>query len=193
MKHRNCGALRRVLSLCLALAMLLALLPATRLITEVSASSQTVTVYFKNSDGWGDVYGYVWDSSNTALMGTWPGTKLSTDSTGMYKLSVEYVPTTTGTFNFIFNSGSGSQTADLSLTYSQVVSGNTYWVSGAAGQPAVYAPPTISGGKVTFTYEGTASSVLLAGSMNGWAGASMTKSGSTFTYTCDLQPGQYEY
>ena len=192
---KNC---RRIVSFCLILAMLLTLLPAITLFPVVeanAASSQTVTVYFKDSDGWGNVYGYVWNGSGTQLMGSWPGTQLSKNSTtGLYELKVEYTPSSSDSFNFIFNNNNGSQTANLSLSYDQLISGNTYWVGGGSGSPAKYAPPSISGKTATFTYESSsASSVLLAGTMNGWSGVSMTKSGSTFTYSCQLEPGAYEY
>ena len=184
---------KRVLCLVLALVLMLGLLPAVQLITPVHAAS-TVTVYFKNSDGWSNVCGYAWDSSQNTLLGAWPGTKLTANSNGLYEMKVSYTPSSSNTFNFTFNNGdNGSQTADLSLSYSQLTSGNTYWVNGGSGTPAKYAPPTVSDGKVTFTYEGSASKVQLAGTMNGWSAVTMTKSGSKFTYTYDLEPDMYEY
>ena len=186
------GAVKRMLSLVLALVMLLSLVPATGLFTTEVSAATTQTIYFKNSNGWGSVYGYAWDSNQNALLGGWPGTKLSQDSSGYYKMSVS----ASGSLNFIFNNGSGgdgNQTADLSLTAAQVSAGKTYLVDGVAGSPVAYTPPVINGSKVTFTYEGSASKVLLAGSFNGWSGVSMTKNGTTFTYTYDLEPGMHEY
>ena len=186
------GFAKRFLSLILAFVMLLSLLPvADWMATQVSAAA-TQTVYFKDSNGWGTVYGYAWDSAQKPLMGSWPGTKLSKDSSGLYKLSVS----TGGALNFIFNNGNGgdgNQTADLSLSATQVSAGKTYVVDGVSGSPLVYAPPVINGGKVTFTYVGSASKVLLAGTMNGWSGVAMTKNGNTFTYTYELEAGMYEY
>ena len=185
------GTAMRLLSLILAFVMLLSLLPVTDLFTQVRAAS-TQTVYFKDSNGWGTVYGYAWDSAQNQLMGSWPGTKLSKDSSGLYKLTV----TTNGSLNFIFNNGSGgegNQTADLSLTATQLSSGKAFVVDGVGGTPKAYTPPVVKDGKVTFTYEGSASKVLLAGTMNDWSGVAMTKNGTTFTYTYDLEPGTYEY
>ena len=178
----------RLLSLLLAFVLLLALVPAP------ARAAQTVKVYFRNADSWSDVYGYVWDAGGSNLLGDWPGKKLSKDSaTGLYVLSVDYTPTSSGKFNFIFNNNAGAQTGDLSLSYSQLTSGKQYWVNGGSGTANVYALPTVSDGKVTFTYEGSGSSVKLAGTMNDWSGVAMTKSGSTFTYTCQLSAGTYEY
>ena len=187
------GAVKRLLSLMLALALVLSLLPAVGLLDFKASAATTQTIYFKNSNGWGSVYGYAWDSSQKQLLGEWPGTKLSKDSNGYYKMSVSV---SSGSLNFIFNNGSGgegNQTADLSLTSAQVSAGKTYTVDGISGKPVAYTPPVVKDGKVTFTYEGSASKVLLAGSFNGWSGVAMTKSGSTFTYTYDLEPGMYEY
>ena len=186
------GAVKRLLSLMLALALVLSLMPAIGLFDIQVSAATTQTIYFKNSTGWSSVYGYAWDASQNQLLGGWPGTKLSQDSSGFYKMSVS-IPS--GSLNFIFNNGTGgegNQTADLSLTSAQLSAGKTYIVDGM-GSPVTYTPPAINDGKVTFTYEGSASKVLLAGSFNSWSGVSMNKSGNTFTYTYDLEPGTYEY
>ena len=194
---KNC---RRIISFCLTLALLLSLLPAVQLFPamEVSAASaQTITVYFKNTYAWDKVCGYVWDSNGARLLGDWPGKALSADSTGLYKLSFDITPVSGANINFIFNNGNGgdgNQTGDLYLSYSQQISGDTYWVNGPGAVPAKYALPTVSNGKVTFSYQSSsASTVKLAGTMNSWSGVSMTKSGSTFSYTYSLEPGTYEY
>ena len=178
----------RLLSLLLAFVLVLALVPVP------ARAAQTVKVFFRNADGWSDVYGYAWDSSNAQLLGQWPGKKLSKDSdTGLYVLTVDYTPGSSNKFNFIFNNNAGAQTGDLSLSNTQLTSGKQYWVNGGSGTPVVYALPQVSNGKVTFTYEGSAGSVKLAGTMNDWSGVAMTKSGSTFTYTYELSAGTYEY
>ena len=197
MKHKHTGgsfrsgAATRLMSLILAFVMVLSLLPAIGLFDFQVSAASTQTVYFKDSTGWGTVYGYAWDSNQKTLLGSWPGTKLTKDSSGLYKMTVSL----TGSLNFIFNNGNGgegNQTADLSLSASQVSSGKSYIVDGM-GAPVVYTPPVINNGKVTFTYTGSASKVLLAGTMNGWSGVAMTKSGDTFTYTYELEAGSYEY
>ncbi|MBE6924441.1 MAG: type I pullulanase, partial [Ruminococcaceae bacterium] len=182
---------KRIISIILVLAMLLSLIPILAFMKASAATTQTVKLYFKNTDGWSKVYGYVWDSKGNPQMGSWPGTALSADSNGLYVLEVNY---TTGTgLNFIFNNNGGSQTGDLSISDTKLASCQSWWVAGASGSPTKYALPVSSNGKVTFTYEGSASTVKLAGSMNGWSGVSMSKSGSAFTYTYELAPGKYEY
>ena len=193
MNARTTG-LRRVLSFCLCLALLLGLLPM--LPQQAQAASQTINIYFKNTDGWSNVCGYAWKGTSTTLMGDWPGTALTKNSDGLYVLSLSYDASVSGTLNFIFNNGSsgeGNQTADLSLNASQLLSCQNWWVSGSGGSPAKYAPPEVDGSQVTFTYEGSASEVQVAGSFNGWSAVDMTKSGSAFTYTTTLESGQYEY
>ena len=65
-------------------------------------------VRVKMSDG-SAPYLYAWESTSTALAGTWPGTLLTQkDSEGYYYMELD----TTGTYNVIFNNGS-AQTADI--------------------------------------------------------------------------------
>jgi alpha-amylase len=93
--------------------------------TQVSAAA-TQTVYFKDSNGWGTVYGYAWDSAQKPLMGSWPGTKLSKDSSGLYKLSVS----TGGALNFIFNNGNGGDGNQFDLE--EFADGKTYTIVSTA-------------------------------------------------------------
>ena len=183
-------ACRRLI--CLLLVAVLAVSPLFGGLSNAAFAADETLVYFSNIDDWSDVYGYVWDANGNTVNGDWPGAPLSPDANGLYVLKLENV---SGGINFIFNNNSGSQTADLKLTAAQLTSGDAYWVAGGSGSPAVYAPPSFSGTKVTFTYAGTGSKVYVAGSFNGWStsAAPMTKSGSVFTYTCELKPGQYEY
>ena len=185
-KHFFSENICRMLSLVLALVMMFSLLPAVSV-----AASSTVTVFFRNADDWQSVYGYAWDTEGKTLVGDWPGRQLTANTEGLYELTIPY--SGTGKMNFIFNSGDGSQTRDLSLSSTQIASGESYWVNGGSGTPNLRALPTFKDGKVTFIYEGTASKVLLAGTMNGWKGVAMTKVGSTFTYTCEVPAGICEY
>ena len=188
MKHA-----KRLLSLLMALILVLGILPVIPLTT--ASAAQSVTVYFKDTDGWGNVHGYVWDSNNDQLLGDWPGTQLAKGSNGLYALTVDYNSSVSSKFNFIFNDGADRKTADLSLSNSQLSSGDTYFVSGGNGTPTKMVLPSVSGNKVTFTYEGSGTNVYVAGSMNDWSTSAnkMTKSGSKFTATMELAPGQYEY
>lgn len=62
----------------------------------------TFTVHFKNTQGWENVYMYVWGDSNNPLT-TWPGMQMTQGSDGYYvaELSVSG----TGTYNYVFNNG----------------------------------------------------------------------------------------
>ena len=65
-------------------------------------------VRVKMSDG-SAPYLYAWEGSSTALAGAWPGTLLTQkDSEGYYYYDLE----TTGTYNIIFNGGSGAAKTD---------------------------------------------------------------------------------
>ena len=74
-----------------------------------------LTVHYNNPNRWEKVYGYAWNpASNAQLLGAWPGTELSENAThaGWYDLVVKNLEA--GTVGFIFNSGSGVQTENLS-------------------------------------------------------------------------------
>lgn len=76
--------------------------------------SQTGTfrVRYQNTENWDNVNVYIWDADNKKIVGEWPGkpmTKDTTNDTYYYDLTV----TGTGTYNYIFNNGSGTQTGDI--------------------------------------------------------------------------------
>ena len=70
----------------------------------------TFRVHFKNTQGWEHVYMHVWADSSNPLT-SWPGMQMTQGSDGYYvaELSVSG----TGTYNYIFNNGSGKQTKDI--------------------------------------------------------------------------------
>lgn len=74
--------------------------------------SQTGTfrVHFKNTQGWEHVYMHVWADSSNPLT-SWPGMQMTQGSDGYYvaELSVSG----TGTYNYVFNNGSGKRTKDI--------------------------------------------------------------------------------
>ena len=74
--------------------------------------SQTGTfrVHFKNTQGWEHVYMHVWADSSNPLT-SWPGMQMTQGSDGYYvaELSVSG----TGTYNYVFNNGSGKQTKGI--------------------------------------------------------------------------------
>ena len=70
------------------------------------SQSGTFKVRYKNTNNWNDVYMYVWNGGNEPL-GKWPGTAMEKDANGDY--CCDLTVTGTGTYNYIFNSGSDSQ------------------------------------------------------------------------------------
>ena len=70
----------------------------------------TFRVHFKDTQGWENVYMHVWADSSNPLT-SWPGMQMTQGSDGYYvaELSVSG----TGTYNYVFNNGSGKQTKDI--------------------------------------------------------------------------------
>lgn len=70
----------------------------------------TFRVHFKNTQGWEHVYMHVRADSSNPLT-SWPGMQMTQGSDGYYvaELSVSG----TGTYNYVFNNGSGKQTKDI--------------------------------------------------------------------------------
>ena len=76
------------------------------------ASSSTTTIWCSGSSSY---YMYAWDSSNSSLLGSWPGTQFSALSTKTVDGTTYYGTTfSTSPVSVIFNTGSGgSQTGDI--------------------------------------------------------------------------------
>ena len=74
--------------------------------------SQTGTfrVRYQNTENWDNVNVYVWDGNNKPA-GEWPGKPMTKDTDGTYYYDLTV--TGTGTYNYIFNNGSGTQTGDI--------------------------------------------------------------------------------
>ena len=196
-KMRN-PILRKILSIFIAFAMILALLQASAFKVD-AASTVKVRLHFRNSKQWNDVYVYAWEKD--PITASWPGDKLSIDSDGYYTYEVS--KSSSSALNFIFNDGGSNQTGDLSLS-AATLAGDAdgvveRWVDGAENvrNNPLKGLPTVSGNKVTFKYTGAAgSSVYLAGSMNGWSTTAnkMTESpAGVYTCTIELAPGEYQY
>lgn len=82
---------------------------------EVKAAEAT-PIYFLNTEGWDNVYAYVWGDSEA--LGGWPGTQAQNNGGDWYTISV---PRGTG-FNVIFNNGGGNQAGNVYVNDSA----NTY-------------------------------------------------------------------
>ncbi len=175
-----------------------------------------VTLHFADTLGWGAVYAYGWDSDGGTTLGSWPGTALGTDDTGLY--TVTYTLTVPGGegLNVIFNNGgNGAQTVDLSIPYAELKSGSVErWIQPTTefvdddtantkyncdiltSADAIVQSPVVSGTSVTFEYkDSSAASVKVAGSWNSWTQVSMTKnSHGVWSYTVNnVTPGIHTY
>lgn len=76
-------------------------------ISDVEAAEST-TVYFLNSSGWSDIYGYVWNDYGNESLGSWPGTRLESApeiGPNWYKIQVSLE----SDFHFISNNNAGTQ------------------------------------------------------------------------------------
>ncbi len=192
---------KRLLSLLMALAILLTLLPLS---VFAAGAKHTVTLHFGNSRGWSNVYLYAWNAAGDLLLGAWPGKAISADADGYYSHSFD-VPAGEQV-NIIFSGGT-EQTVDLSLgtIHADVekwvrLGGKSEekWTAEVLSKafPIVKSPVLNSDGSVTFNYyDSTATSVSLRGSMNNWGETPLTKNAQgIWTLTLKgLAVGTYQY
>ena len=87
-------------------------------VVDAAPTGAKTTVYFQNNWKWSDVRIYAWNSSNSALLGTWPGTAMTrVGNDGTYDYYKCTLPE--GVAGFIFNgikddgSGSRDQSPDM--------------------------------------------------------------------------------
>lgn len=66
------------------------------------------SLYFDNPDNWTDVYAYMYTSKDSKLLGAWPGTKMTKDSSGRYTISVPKSYVTDGA-KVLFTNNQGAQ------------------------------------------------------------------------------------
>lgn len=108
---------------------------------QPSTPATAVTVYVK-----ADVapYLYAWDNNKTALLGAWPGTKMSNQKT-FNGVAYYYQTFTKSPVNIIFNNGSGAQTADIT----GLTSSAFYSYDGTAGYGVLTVDTTTTNPAVT--------------------------------------------
>lgn len=94
---------KRILSILLALVLVAGFLPIT-------ARAADTTIYFRNTGNWANVSAYAWSDTNSAVLGTWPGSAMTLVEDGLYRITVPF-----GTPNIIFNNTAGTQTSDLTI------------------------------------------------------------------------------
>lgn len=152
----------------------------------------TFRVHFKNTQGWEHVYMHVWADSSNPLT-SWPGMQMTQGSDGYYvaELSVSG----TGTYNYVFNNGSGKQTKDITnvpyapgkevrFDYETVIE-NT--ATGSSGSGDAVGHGSNSDGSYTLTIPGDAFTNTMTTQLNlqitktDSADASKLLEGATFT------------
>ncbi len=67
-------------------------------------------LYFKNTDGWENVYAYAYDAEQNSAVGAWPGYTMTLVENDIYSVELPY-----DSAYVVFNSGDGSQTVDLEI------------------------------------------------------------------------------
>ena len=97
---------KRILFFVLCVCMMLTMVPVA-----AAEGNTHRDVFFVNSGNWSAVYAYTW-TDGTEHLGKWPGSLMTKveDETNLYRISVPV-----NAVNIIFNNGSGTQTADLTL------------------------------------------------------------------------------
>ena len=176
------------------------------------STSDGITIHLVNTLGWNDVVGYFWSDNGTAtaLAGyEWPGVIVNKDADGYFTVNVPYSPTSGESFGFLFHNWNGGQTADYTVSYDTLSSSKELWVKPgttansdgkydctvATSESSLNVSPEINGTSVTFRYEGSATSVYLAGSFNDWSSTAnaMTYSNGVWSTTLTLAAGVHEY
>ncbi len=114
-------------------------------------------LYIKTYDG-SAPYAYVWTGTSTALLGAWPGTKLTEkNSDGYYVIEIP----ATGTYSAVLSNGSGAQSGDITGlsgdTYLSV-DNSSYKVTTISTGSGSYDPSEPVEGSVTITVEPYSSS-----------------------------------
>ena len=174
--------------------------------------SEGITVHFVNTLGWSGVVAYAWEgSTDAALSGySWPGAIINRDADGYHTFVLDYIPASGNSLGLIFHNWNGGQTADLTVDYATLNETREVWVKPsstansdgkydctvATAKTGLVLSPEVDGTSVTFRYQGSASSVYLAGSMNSWSSTATALTKGTdgiWTVTLTLQPGVHEY
>lgn len=211
----------RVISFVMAIAMVLTLVTVAPVTAQ--AAGVTITMHFKNENGWSQVYTYItqgdmWKAiEGYEYAGNWPGAKVEADTKNADWYSFTITVNDGEKFHCKFNSTDGKETGDCG---NFVVSANTEkWItiesdetvvsdskpvewneskSGAPVKSSVQSPIVHDDGTITFnldaiTYQ-NATDVKLMGITDWDNGLPMEKVGNVFTVTTDKKnPGVYGY
>ena len=98
-----------------------------------------ITIAFKNTAGWSNVYLYSWDSSENPLTGGWPGLKLTNKNIGGFYYH-QFNDNQPREINFILHDNGSNKSADL-LTYEDVCYA---WENGQAVMVNCSDPPHLT-------------------------------------------------
>ena len=134
-------SIKRTLSLLMALAMVLSMIPFTAF-----AAENTITVYFTNNKGWSKVNAYYWGAGSCS----WPGNEMTYEETNQYDEKIYSVTVPKGITGLIFNNGS-EQTVDITQNLTHMkgfyldVKSNNKWTVGSYDYTPAYSVAGTSG------------------------------------------------
>ncbi len=102
-------------------------------VTATYAAAEKVRLYYKNTNGWSNVYAYLWDNDNTSDKNAgWPGTNIASKTVlyncDTYHYYEFYMDSHPAWNRVIFNDGSSGQTADITFSSSNA---NQYYIGSA--------------------------------------------------------------
>ena len=180
----------------------------------VAMVSHEATLHFADAKNWGSVYLHAWTNIGD-ITGGWPGTALAQGEDGFYSMTVRFEAPEGSGMKFLFNNGGDSgKTLDLILdgsafvetdgvytTEKWVVATNTdpdgkFYADIVDAPEAIAISPKQDGNTVTFQYKAPdAGSVSVAGTMNSWTPAAMTRNAyGVWTVTLeDVAYGLHQY
>ena len=88
------------------------------------SEANNIKIHFDNKLGWNGVVAYAWNANTkTSLTSAWPGDIIQKDENGVYTLELEYTPKSGESVGVLFHDFYGNQTADFTLSYSQLQKG----------------------------------------------------------------------
>ena len=118
------------------------------LFTAFNMLAASITLYYVDESGWGNIHAYAWKNSTQANLGGWPGNPATLESkTKGGKNVYSYTFESTAADRIIFNNGgNGKQTPDLTVNTSK-----PYYYSSTWNATITYDAP------VTYCMAGTAS------------------------------------
>ena len=93
-------------------------------------------IYLTNNFNWQECYLYAWDEDGNAILGEWPGTKVTETYTNEYGEVQFVLNIPENAVGVIANNGDGAQTADIT----DFVHYDGYWMDGTKNEFGYYIP-----------------------------------------------------